>query len=260
MPYLGHQYYEERGSGPALLLLHGHTLDHRMWEEHVAELAERYRVITPDLEAHGRTGLAPDQSPLCHQIASLLDQLGVEKAAVCGLSMGGAVAVSFGLHHPSRCAALIPVDAALYGYPFTTWPGPGPYVKQANREGLAPALEAWLSDPLFAPAVATPAARRIASIVREYPGTEWLTRRSYLPFPPGPYAEANRLGEIGAPTLVMIGEQDLEDFQRIASHLAESIPDARKAVIPGAGHLLPFEQPVLFREELLRFLSAIPSW
>ncbi|MFZ5824575.1 MAG: alpha/beta fold hydrolase [Bacillota bacterium] len=259
MGKLGHIYFEEQGAGPALVLLHGHTQDHRVWATHAAALAARYRVITPDLAGHGRSGRSPEGAPLCCDLAALLDHLGVDRAAVLGLSMGGAVAVSFALHHSDRCAALLPVDAALYGHPFTQWAGPAPYVKQAQSEGLAPALEAWLSDPLLRH-FKGPEAERLAAIVREYPGTDWLSRPPYKPFPPGPAPEAERLGEIAAPTLVMVGEHDLPDFQAIADRLAAGIPGARKWMVEGAGHLAPFEQPERFRERLLEFLQEVPGW
>lgn len=259
MGQMGHIHYQAEGSGPPLVLIHGHTQDHRVWAEHLAVMAARYRVIAPDLAGHGRSGRSPDGSPLCCDLAALLDHLGVERAAVCGLSMGGAVAVSFALHHPARCAALIPVDAALYGHPFTAWPGAAPYIKQAQSEGLAAALEAWLADPLLR-RFQGPEAERLAAIVREYPGTDWLSRPSYKPFPPGPAPEAERLGEITAPTLVVVGEHDLEDFQAIADRLATEIPGARKLVLHGAGHLAPFEQPERFRERLLAFLQQVPGW
>ncbi|MFZ5814627.1 MAG: alpha/beta fold hydrolase [Bacillota bacterium] len=255
MPYLGHTYYEVQGEGPALLLLHGHTLDHRMWWEHVGPLAARYRVITPDLDKHGRSGPSPDGTPLCQTLAALLDHLGVGSAAVCGLSAGGAAAISFALNRPERCAALIPVDTAIYGHPFRFWTGAMPYIKQAQTEGLAPALEAWVRDPIFQRAAALPAMERLAAIVREYPGTDWLARPAYSPYPRGDRTEAERLGEITAPTLVMVGEHDLPDFQIMADLVASSVRGARKLVIAGAGHLSPIEQAEAFRQALLAFLE-----
>lgn len=253
MPTVWGQHYEEAGAGPTLLLLHGHTLDGRMWGEHLSTLATRCRVINLDLPGHGRSGPAPDDRAWCHLLADLLDHIGVTQAALCGFSLGGAVAISFALHYPERCTALIPVDAALFGHPFVSWTGNRPYVKQARLEGLAPALEAWLADPLFASAVASPAAELIMSIIREYPGTEWLTRQP-PPFTPGK-SDSARLGEIKAPTLVMVGEHDQPDFQAIADRLVQSVPGARKAVIAGSGHLSPLEQPERFRVPLLAFLK-----
>jgi pimeloyl-ACP methyl ester carboxylesterase len=253
MPTVLGQYYEESGTGPALLLLHGHTLDGRMWRHHLPTLTTRYRVINIDLPGHGQSGPAPDDRAWCHLVADLLDHIGLPQAALCGFSLGGALAISFALHYPQRCTALVPVDAALFGHPFVTWPGNRPYVKQARMEGLTPALEAWLVDPLFAPAMASPAAERIRQIIRAYPGTEWLTRQP-PPFAPGP-SDAERLVEIQSPTLAMVGEHDQPDFQAIADRLVQSIPGARKAVIAGSGHMSPLEQPERFRELLLTFLN-----
>lgn len=246
-------YYEDHGRGTPLILLHGHTLDHRMWDEFIPALAERCRVLAVDLPGHGQSEPLKPGITWSDHLAALLDEVGAPRAAVCGLSIGAAGAVSFTLHHPSRVLALVTVDAALFGHPFPTWPGPRPYVRIARTEGLARGLEAWLNDPLFAPALASPAAERLRRIVMDYPGTEWLERQPPA-FPPGP-PEAERLGEIAVPTLVIIGEHDLPDFQEISDLLAQKIPGARKAVVAGAGHIAPMEQPERFLEILLPFLN-----
>lgn len=255
MPQTGHQFYAAHGTGRPLLLLHGHTLDHRMWDGLLPYLTPHCQVITPDLAGHGKSGISPDGAPLADDLAALLQHLGLERAAVCGLSMGGAAAISFAIHHPQLCAALIPVDSALFGYRFPSWPGPGPYVRQARSEGLAPALERWLADPLFAPALASPAAEQVRRIVREFPGALWLK-----PSPP-PFSvdEPGLLGTIQAPTLVMMGEADLPDFHQLADLLAGAIPGARRAMIGDAGHLCPMEQPETFASVLRAFLETIPG-
>lgn len=253
MPFWNDLYYEVQGEGPALLLLHGHTLDRRTWEGLLPGLTPRYRVITPDLPGHGLSGDPPGEAPTCDLLAGLLDHLSVERAALCGLSMGGAEAISLALHHPERCAALILVDAALRGHRFQSWPGPRPYVKQARAEGLGPALAAWLADPLFAPALASPAADRLAAMVRAFPGGPWLGAPA-PPDPPGP-PDADRLGEIAAPTLVVVGEHDLPDFQAVAHRIADAVPGATRAVIADSGHLPPMEQPDAFLAAVLPFLA-----
>lgn len=249
----GGLYYEDRGAGAPLVLLHGHTLDHRMWDEFIPTLSQRFRVLSVDLPGHGQSEPLRPGTTWSDHLAALLDEAGAPRAAVCGLSIGAAGAVSFALHHPSRVSALVTVDAALFGHAFPTWPGARPYARMARTEGLAPALEAWLADPLFAPALASPAADRLRRIVREYPGTEWLQRQPPA-FPPGP-PEPERLGEIASPTLVIVGELDLPDFQEIADLLAQRIPGARKAVMAGAGHIAPMEQPEQFLSLLLPFLD-----
>lgn len=255
MPHLGHQYYREIGAGFPLVLIHGHTLDGRMWDTVAQHLAARYRVIVPDMAGHGQSGLAEQPAPLSHDLAALLDGLGIERAAVCGLSLGGAVAINFALHFPERCAALVPVDAALFGYKFAQWNSNRPYVAMAREQGLAPALEAWLRDPIFAPLMASPAGERLAAQVRAFSGATWLGSAGPV-VPPGPL-DAARLADVLAPALVLVGELDLPDFHTIAGLLAAGIPGARLTVVPGAGHVLPAEAPEAFLAALEPFLEQV---
>lgn len=255
MARFGHQAYEESGQGFPLVLLHGHTLDRRMWDPLIPALAARFRVIAPDMAGHGESGLGLDGDSLADDLARLLKHLDIARAAVCGLSMGGGVAVSFALHHPKMCAALIPVDAALFGWRFRSWPGTKPYVLKARSEGLGPALEAWLADPLFAPVLASPAGARVREIVSEFPGTTWL-HPSPPPAPPG-RPESERLAEITAPTLVVAGERDLPDFLEMARKMAAEIPGARLAMLPEAGHLVPLERPAELLGLLTEFLTPL---
>lgn len=254
MPYAGSQYYEEVGQGEPLVLLHGHTLDRRMWQW-AAPLLEGFRLILPDLSGHGLSPLSPN--PYAVDLVALLDRLGVERAAVAGLSMGGAAAVSLALHAPDRVRALIPVDAALFGHRMTQWPGPRPFAATARTAGLRTALDQWLADPVFTTAVHCPVGAEIREIVLQYPGAHWLADAP-SPVPPG-RPDAERLGDIAVPTLVVVGELDLPDFQVIADRLAAEIPGARKAVIPGAGHLSPVEQPEAFAAAVLSFLAEVPA-
>lgn len=254
MPYVGHQYYEETGAGFPLLLLHGHTLDRRMWQAVAPRLGARYRVIMPDLAGHGLS--RPSGVPQADDLAALLDGLGVARAAVCGLSMGGGAAVSLAIQHPGRVAALIAVDAALNGYRFATWTGPKPYIAIARSQGLEAGLTAWLSDPIFAPAASRPdVAAQAAVIVRDYPGAAWL-QGAWSPTPPGP-PEPERLGEVKAPTLVLVGEHDLSDFHQIADLLAQRIAGARRLTVAGSGHMVPMEQPDAFTDAVEQFLDEV---
>jgi len=253
VPFVGHQFYTEQGRGFPLLLLHGHTLDHRIWAEVAPQLAANYRVIMPDMAGHGQSGPLPEGATLAGDLADLLHHLGLPRAAVCGLSLGGAAAVSFALHYPALCAALIPVDAALFGHAFPTWEGPRPYVKIARAEGLKAGLTAWLGDPLFSSALTTRAADHLRQVTMDYPGHAWLNKTPSLH--PAGAPEAERLNEITAPTLVLVGENDLPDFQQVADRLASAIAGARKVSIPGSGHLLPLEQPAAFTAALEQFLA-----
>jgi pimeloyl-ACP methyl ester carboxylesterase len=254
MSTIRHLYVQTWGSGAPILLLHGHTLDHRIWSPVAEALAGSYRVICPDLPGHGRSGLAPDGAAYADDLARLLDDLGLDRVAVCGLSLGGAVAISLALHHPDRCQALIPVASAIFGQPFPTWPGLRPYVQLARERGLAAGLSAWLTDPLFA-TLDESARHTVTKIVQEFPGAGW-TIPGPKAAPPGP-PEADRLEELQLPTLVMVGERDLPDFKEIAQKLATAIPGARLHEFPGIGHLVPVEAPGPFVGALRSFLAEV---
>ena len=249
-------HFEELGEGFPLVLLHGHTLDRRMWHTAAPGLAAAgFRVIMPDLAGHGLSGPPAADSTPAGDLADLLRDLGIDKAIIAGLSQGGAVAINFALRFPELCAALIPIDAALFGHRFAQWPGTKPYIALARSEGLASGLQAWLLDPLFASALASTAAPLIREMVGQYPGHAWL-EQAPSPVPPGPL-DAVRLGEIAAPTLVLTGEHDLPDFLQISEKLAAEIPGSHRRVISGAGHLVPLEQPKAFTAAVLQFLDDL---
>jgi pimeloyl-ACP methyl ester carboxylesterase len=254
VPYVGHQYYEETGAGLPLVLIHGHTLDRRMWQWVAPRLSRRFRLILPDMAGHGLS--EPSGSPLADDIAALLDGLGLPRAAVCGFSMGGGAAVSFAVRYPERCSALIAVGSTLGGFRFPTWAGPGPYIKTAASLGLPAGLEAWLGDPLFAPLAAhhPDVHAAVAAIVREYPGTAWL-KGIWSPPPAGP-SDRERLGDVTAPSLVLVGEHDLPDFDQIADVLTGGIAGAAKQVVAGSGHMVPLEQPEAFAAAVETFLDG----
>jgi pimeloyl-ACP methyl ester carboxylesterase len=257
MPNVGRLYYEELGTGFPLVLLHGHTLDRRAWAGAASDLAAAgYRVILPDMAGHGLSAPPPPGSTPAEDLADLLRSLGVARAAVAGLSLGGAVAINFALRFPDLCAALVPVDSALFGYRFAAWTSTRPYITIARTEGLAAGLAAWLKDPLFATAMADPAmAAAVTEMVMAFPGHDWLNKAP-SPVPPG-ILDAEHLDDVTAPTLVLSGELDLPDFQQIAAKLAAEIPGARHATVTGAGHLLPMEAPAAFLGALLPFLDPL---
>ena len=96
-------YYEVAGGGPPLVFVHGYALDRRMWDDQFEIFAPRYRVVRYDLRGFGRSGV-PTAAPFSNHddLRRLFDVLGIERAHICGLSMGGGVTIDFALEYPDR--------------------------------------------------------------------------------------------------------------------------------------------------------------
>lgn len=255
--------YDVTGDGPAVAFLHGFTLDMRMWDDQVSAFAGSNRVVRYDLRGFGASTPFVAGEPYTHadDLRALLTHLGIERAAVIGLSMGGWVVQEFALAYPELVSSLILVDSVLPGY---TWsPATAATIEAIHRLGgegkLDEAKAGWLAAPLFACSQRSRAATtRLAQIVGDYPCWHLLQKDPHLAQEP-PALE--RLHEISAQTLVVVGDEDLPDFHTIADLLATRIPRARKVVLPGAGHMANMDAPDAFNRVVLEFLASLdPSY
>ena len=253
-----HLYYERAGSGHPLVLIHGFSLNTQMWEDQFAVFARQYQAIRYDMRGFGRSAL-PTEEPFTavEDLRALLDTLGVSRAYVLGLSLGGSVAIDFALAYPDRTSALVLVDTALHGWPWSEAFSHSMRELEiaARTQGVEMARQRWLAHPFFLPARERPElAERLAQIVASYSGWSWLhaspERDADLP-------EVRPLERISAPTLLIMGERDIEEFQAIASHISCSIPHLTKLVLPGVGHMANMEAPEAFNEAVLRFLGSL---
>lgn len=254
-----HLYYEEVGAGPAVVLIHGFTLDTRMWDDQFLTLAERFRVIRYDLRGFGRS--SPPAAPYSHveDLRELLDHLDIEQAALVALSKGGGVALDFALSHPQRTQALALIDTILGGH---VWSDEGSardalVWQEARRGGIPAAKASWLAHPLFAPAMRQPeVAAQLTQIIDDYSGWHFVNKNPEQHLHP---PAAQRFHELTMPILVIVGEHDLPDFQHIAAEIGQHAPDAHTLVVPGAGHMANMEAPELVNHALLTFLLSTPS-
>jgi 3-oxoadipate enol-lactonase len=258
-----HLYYEVAGTGHPLVLIHGWPMSARMWDDQVRVLAQSYRVIRYDRRGFGRSPGTPwDDSPAEHDpadLAALLDYLHVSSAYILGHSQGGSVATRFTLDHPERVDALILHGSGLEGFvlpeegPFA---GPGGVRALIQTKGMAEFRRQWLSHPInHVPDDRPEVAARIADIVGQYGAADVLQTPTHPSPPHTPAIE--RLHEITAPTLVMVGGLDLPFFQITADAIAFEIPGAQKVVVRGGGHLVNMIEPDLYNAEVLRFLKAV---
>jgi len=231
-------------------------VDRRMWADQIDVFAARFRVLTYDLRGFGQSASPESEVPYTHadDLHALLDHLGIERAAVIGLSLGGRIAEEFALTYPDSLSALVLVDAALGGHQFSAafMPTLGALFEGAREGRLAEAKAGWMAAPLFAQSRTSPdVAARLGQMVDEHTGWGLQNPDPHLAMSP---PTRDRLSEITAPTLVIVGEHDLPDFHAVADILAAEIPGAQKVVLPGAGHMANMDAPEAFNEAVLGFL------
>jgi pimeloyl-ACP methyl ester carboxylesterase len=253
-------YCEEAGAGPAVVLIHGFTLDTRMWDDQFLPLSQHFRVVRYDLRGFGRSAV-PSDDPYSHveDLRALLDRLEIRQASLVGLSKGGAVALDFALSYAQRAQALALIDTVLGGF---RWSDEGSardtlVWEEARRGGIAAAKRSWLTHPIFAPAMRQPTvAARLAQIIGDYSGWHFVhanPERSITP------PAAQRLGELEIPVLALVGELDTPDFREITDVIARQVPHARAMAVPGAGHMANMEAPSVVTDALVEFLNASTS-
>jgi 3-oxoadipate enol-lactonase len=244
-------WYDEAGSGRAVLLLHGGLGDSGLWEPVVPFLAERFRTIRTDLRFFGRsTGPAVSWS-WQDDVVGVLDALGVERAALVGLSLGGRIALDVALAHPDRLWSVVGVAPGLAGHDGAAYSEEqGARYEAAEAEGdleaaMAVDFEVWA--PLGAD-------DRIRQLWRATPDASPLPEGVEPLTPPGAPAK-ERLRELAIPVLVVTAAHDPEGFREIGPFVAREAADARHVELD-SDHYLTLREPELLSRVLLDFLAA----
>jgi pimeloyl-ACP methyl ester carboxylesterase len=250
--------WDGTGSGPALLFLHAFPLSRRMWQPQWEPFAEGHRLLRFDCRGFGEsppTGGILTMERIADDAAGLLDHLGVSRAVVCGLSMGGYAALALARRHPARLAGLVLADTRAGADSAEARAGRSRLAERVRREGSGVAAE-MLARLLGA----TTRARR-PELAEELSG--WIAANPPEGLCDGLAGLAARadsgpdLHRIEAPTLVVCGEEDELTPPDESRRLVEAIPGARLELIPEAGHLASLEQPDAFNRVLARFLNGL---
>jgi pimeloyl-ACP methyl ester carboxylesterase len=252
-------YYEVAGQGIPIVLIHGFTVDTRMWDDQFQEFSKHYRVIRYDSRGFGRSSVPEEGKPYSHSrdLKGLLDHLNVRKTCVIGLSMGGRIAINFTLEYTDYVSSLITVDSVLGGYgatsEFREWYAS--LFRIARDSGVESAKEAFMDGALFESAMGNPlVADRLRELIGSYSGWRFVNDDPHESLDPSSDA---RLCEIRCPTLVVIGEYDIPTFQGASDRIADQVSGSRKVVIPGVGHMSNMEDPETFNNEILSFLESL---
>lgn len=242
-------YYEDHGSGYPVVLMHGYGSTSAMWQGQVKPLSERYRLITFDMRGHGSTESPEDQAAysealVVEDLAALLRHLGVEQAVIGGLSLGGYMSLGFNLAHREMVKALILCDT-----------GPG-YRNPKSREGWNETayrraerfeelgLEALGSSP------------EVEAVRRSHRSAAGLAKAARGMLAQFDSRVIESLEGVTVPTLIIVGANDTP-FLAGTDYMESKIPNAKKVVIPDAGHASNIDQPDAFNQAVLSFLEAV---
>ncbi len=252
--------YDEEGRGDAFVLLHGFPFDRSMWREQSEVLSAGFRVIAPDLRGLGETPLggvaAARMDEMAEDLAALLDALNVERALLCGLSMGGYVAFEFFRRFPHRVRALVLADTRPQADTDDGKRAREENARKVLREGMRPLVDSMLPKLLS------------ASTRERRPGVAERVSAMMLAARPEGAAAALRgmavrrdqtelLSRIDVPTLVIVGAEDAITPPSDAEAMAAKIDGARLVRLEGAAHLSNVERPEEFNRALVEFLSGL---
>lgn len=252
--------YEERGSGPVLVLIHGFPFNSTMWIEQLKGLAKIRRACAVDLRGHGyskvddATGFSMDL--FADDIVKTLDDIGTDQVDVCGLSMGGYVAFAMWRRHRDRVRSLILCDTKAEADSEEAKAGRdkvAAMLREKGEEGLEQ-LANDLTPKLTAPApseeVVAHIRRMILSTPPEVAAADAIAMRDRGDSTPD-------LSGITVPTLWLQGGQDALMPPDAVRGAASQIPGCRFETVPNGGHVAPLENPAVANKLITAFLNEV---
>lgn len=257
-------YYEETGTGTPLVFSHEFAGSHESWEPQVRYFSRRYRVITYNDRGYPPSTVPDDPDAYAEEhsvedLRALLDHLGIERAHIAGLSMGGAVALKFGLAYPERCLGVVVAGAGSGSDNHDDWVRNGLGTARRFEEEWDRAASAYAEGP-----------GRVQLRRKDPRGWQEFARQFLAHSPRGSantfrgvqikrrtvYDVGDELPGMQPPVLIMVGDED-EPCLGPALFMKRRIPNAGLAVLPKSGHAINLEEPALFNQLVLDFLTAV---
>jgi pimeloyl-ACP methyl ester carboxylesterase len=260
-------YYEVHGSGEPIIFVHGNFGDVRHWDFQVEPFSQNYKVVRYDVRGYGKSAV-PDSAIAYRDyddLRALMDYLGIEKAHICGWSMGSGIAVDFALAYPDRVISLIPIGPWPNGY------GGGKYTSVAtdsmftifgkvfsliSSEGPKSATDYWWAgDHEIKSTVVKP--RTLDSLLRigyEYSWWGFLNPNKRDWYSP---QAVEVLHTIKTPTMIVTAQHDIQACKESAALMHRQIQNSQLVSIDNAGHCMNMDNPEAFNRIIVDFISSL---
>jgi 3-oxoadipate enol-lactonase len=251
--------YDEAGSGHPLLLVHAGIANRHMWDPVWDGLASRFRVIRPDLRGFGDTPAATHSFTNWQDLAELLRSLDARPAHVIGVSSGGSASLDLALAEPALVDRLVLVAPGMAGWDWSPqlkadWDAEEAAWQRRDLDEVAWSnVRTWVDGPLRGGEAASELRQAVFDMYRpalELQAVDGAVDSEALEPP-----SSGRLGEVAAPTLVVVGELDQPDMMEIGERLEREIAKARLVRMSGVAHLPPMENPDAFAVIVTEFLA-----
>lgn len=251
--------FEDTGTGPAVVLIHGYPFNRSLWNEQVEALKSEFRVVTPDLRGFGDSDSSAGtvtMDQMAQDVVAVMDHLGIQQAVVGGLSMGGYVALAFYKHFRERVKALVLADTRPQADTEEAKQTRAQQAEKALSQGMGGIADAML------PKLLTP------ETVSKRPEVVKRVRDMMMRTKPEGAAAAllgmaarddqtSLLGEIDVPTLILVGRDDAITPVADSETMHREIAGSQLEVVEGAGHVSNFEQTAVFNHALTGFLKKL---
>lgn len=247
-------WYERAGEGFPIVLLHPSLWDSRIWDQQFEEFSRHHDTIRYDARGFGRSDRPERPYSDLRDLRTLLGDLGVERCALVGCASGAQLAIDFTLAYPEVAEAMVPVSPGVSGY---RWKDPGfdvliDEVASAVQAGdLDRAIDMELAVWVPLTSGDETSGSRVRQIARENAHVLGMDEDLLEPVP----SAVERLGDVRAATLVIVGDRDIAEIHAIAELVTQSIQGARKRVIADADALVNVSRADRFNRVVLDFLA-----
>lgn len=251
--------YSVDGEGTPLVLIHGVGADREAWDQVIAHLKGRYRIVRPDLRGHGQSVKSPGPYSLegfAKDCLRLMDHVGMDKAHLVGFSLGGLIAQQLAIQSPERFLSMTAISS-IAGRTEEEQQRVLQRAKTLSEEGalthLANAVERWFTDEFRAARPEVLEWRRKKSLQNDpvsYAAAYHVLASSDL---------ADQLHKIELPVLAMTGECDIGSPPHMSKTIATRAQNGRLVIFPKLKHSVLLEAPDRIAQELESFLSNLPN-